>query len=246
MHRRNRIRVENLSRFLNYILAHRPDEFGLVPDTEGFIGYKELLQAIHEEPGWGYVKLGDIREVLMGAGRSLFDFDENRIRAVEKRWQIDAGFSESMPSILYIAVRKRAHPHVMEKGIGSDRNLVLSADPEFAMRIGRRRDPKPVLLEVQTSAARQKNISFAIFGALYLTKEVPADCISGPPVEEAPVPRKTEKPKEEKPVAKKADFMPGSFLLDFQRDPAPHRGLKGKKGKSWKEDARKVRKRRSE
>jgi hypothetical protein len=38
----------------------------LVPDTEGFIGYKELLQAIHEEPGWGYVKLGDIREVLMG------------------------------------------------------------------------------------------------------------------------------------------------------------------------------------
>jgi len=246
LHRRNRIRVENLTRLLKYILVHRPDEFGLVPDTEGFIGYRELLQAIHEESGWGYVKLGDIREVLMEAGRSLFDFDENRIRAVEHRWQIDAGSPpERMPSILYLAVRKKAHAHVMEKGLASDRNVVLSADPEFALRIGRRRDPKPVLLEVHTSAARKKNCSFAVFGDLYLTKEVPADGISGPPVEEEPVRRETEKPKEER-QGKKADFMPGSFLLDLRRDPAPHRGLKGKKGKSWKEEARKVRKRRSE
>jgi putative RNA 2'-phosphotransferase len=134
----------------------------------------------------------------------------------------------------------------MEKRLSSDRNVVLSADPEFAMRIGRRRDPKPVLLEVQTSAARRRNSSFTVFGDLYLTKEIPADCISGPPVEEEPVVRKSEKPKEEKPGFNKADFMPGSFLLDIRRDPAPHRGLKGKKGKSWKEEARKVRKRRNE
>jgi len=245
VHRRNRIRVENLSRLLSYILGHRPDEFGLVPDAEGFIGCKELLQAIHEEPGWGYVKLGDIREVLMGASRSLFDFDENRIRVLERRWQIDAGSPERMPAILYLAVRKRAHAHVMGKGLVSERNVVLSADPEFAMRIGKRRDPKPVLLEVQTATARQRNSSFAAFGALYLTKEIPAECISGPPVEEEPVPRKTEKPKEER-VGRKEDFLPGSFLLDPLKDPASHRGFKGKKGKSWKEEARKVRRRKSE
>jgi len=245
LHRRNRIRVENLSRLLSYILGHRPDEFGLVPDREGFVSYKELLQAIHEESGWGHVKLGDIREVLMGESRCLFDFDEHRIRAMENRWQIDAGPPGKMPPILYVAVRRRAHAHAMDKGLASERNVVLSADSEFAMRLGRRRDAKPVLLEVQTSAARQKNCSFSVFGNLYLTKEIPPECISGPPVEPEETPRRIDRPKEES-LTKKQDFMPGAFLLDAARDPAPHRGFKAKKGKSWKEEARKMRKRRSE
>jgi len=58
---------------LVYMLGHRPDEFGLVPDSEGFIPYKELLQAIHEEEGWRYVRRSHINEVLFGGGidRSL-------------------------------------------------------------------------------------------------------------------------------------------------------------------------------
>lgn len=246
MHRRNQIRVENLSRFLSYILGHRPDEFGLAPDPDGFISYKELLWAVHEEPGWGYVKEGDIREVLMGESRSLFESDEKRIRAMDKRWQMAETSAEGLPKILYFAARRKAHAHIMEKGLSSERPLLLSADPEVAKRIGRRRDPKPILLEILTTAARQKGISFWVLGDLFLVNEVPADCISGPPVEEEPVPRKDVKVKEEKSGGKRADFMPGSFLLDLQRDPAPHRALKGKKAKGWKENARKMRKRRSE
>jgi len=37
---------------LTYILAYRPDEFGLVPSEEGFVRYKDLLKALHEEDGW--------------------------------------------------------------------------------------------------------------------------------------------------------------------------------------------------
>lgn len=246
MHRRNQIRVQNLSRFLNYILGHRPDEFGLVPDPDGFISYKELLRAIHEEPGWGYVKEGDIREVLMSEGRFLFEADENRIRALERRWHMDGDSPETPPPILYFAVRKRAHAHVVEKGLSSERHVVLSTDSEFALRIGRRRDPKPVLLEILTRPARLKGVSFAVFGDLYLAHEVPPDCISGPPVEEEAPPRKDAKTKEEKPGRRKAEFMPGSFLLDPHRDPAPHRAFKGKKTRGWKENARKLRKRKNQ
>jgi putative RNA 2'-phosphotransferase len=244
MHRKNQIRVENLTRFLSYILGHRPDEFGLLPDAEGFITYKELLWAIHEESGWGYVKEGDIREVLMGTGRALFETGENRIRALDRRWQFEETAQEILPSILYFALRKRAHAHAMEKGLSSERRLLLSADPEFALRMGRRRDPKPVLLEILTKEARQRGVVFTPFGDLYLAGEIPADCISGPPVEEEPFPRKETKAKEEKPQ-RKPDFMPGSFLLDPQRDPAPHRAFRGKKAKGWKEDARRLRKKES-
>ncbi len=242
MHRRHQIRVQDLSRLLNYILGHRPDEFGVVPDPDGYLSYKELLWSIHEETGWGYVKEGDIREVLMGEGRSLFEADENRIRALDRRWHIEEASPVTVPKILYCAVRKRAHAHVMEKGLSS-RILPLSPSPEVALRIGRRRDPKPVLLEILTTAAHQKGVSFSVLGSLYLTHDVPAECISGPPVEQEPPRREVKPAGEERAGGRKPDFMPGSFLLDPQRDPAPHRQFKGKKHKGWKENARKLRKR---
>lgn len=243
MHRKRQIRVDDLTRLLSYILGHRPDEFGLAPEPEGFISYKELLWAVHEESGWGYVKEADIREVLMGEGRTLFDYDESRIRAVDRRWVIETAFGENLPKILYTAVRKRAHGHAMEKGLVSERYLVLSPDPEFALKIGRRKDPEAVALEILTSMALERGGSFLFLGDVYLSKEIPAGCITGPPVREEAAPgRKIEKEEKERPGRRESDFMPGSFLLDLQRDPAPHRAGKGKRAKSWKEDARKVRK----
>jgi putative RNA 2'-phosphotransferase len=245
LHRRNVIRVESLSRFLQYVLGHRPDEFGLIPDSDGFIGYKDLLRAIHEEDGWGHVRQGDIHEVLMGEGRALFDSEEGRIRSVDRRWEIEG--ADILPKILYVAVRRRAHAHAMEEGLTSERGVRLSPEAAFAEKIGRRRDPKPVLLEVHTSSAQQKGAAFLRLGELYLSKEIPAGCITGPPVEVEEVPERKEiKGKGEKPEKKPAVFMPGSFLLDPNRDPAPHRRQHGKKAKGWKEEARKLRKRRSE
>ena len=82
--RLQQIKVENLSRFLIYILGLRPYEFGLVPDMDGFVMHKELLQALHEEEGWRYVRESHINEVLMGKDRLLFHTEGNRIRVLGK------------------------------------------------------------------------------------------------------------------------------------------------------------------
>ncbi len=37
---------QQLAKFISYILARRPDEFGLVPDPNGFVKIKDLLKAI--------------------------------------------------------------------------------------------------------------------------------------------------------------------------------------------------------
>ena len=50
MPKKNKRKVTNLSRLMSYVLGNRPDEFGLVPDKEGYITVKELLKAINEEP----------------------------------------------------------------------------------------------------------------------------------------------------------------------------------------------------
>jgi len=240
LHRKSQIRVTDLSRFLIYILAHRPDEFGLVPDSVGFIATKELLRAIHEEPGWGYVREGHIREVLIGKDRALFAWEEDRIRAAEKRWHLDLQTpSENIPKILFVAIRRKAHVHVMEKGLFSDKLLVLSPDRDMGLRIGRRRDQKPILLEVMTEAAQQRGVAFHAFGDLYLAKEIPAEFISGPPVPEEI--REPQPPKIEKTVPQPSIPSGGTFVLDVHRDPDLSRRRTGRKPRGWKEDSRKMR-----
>ena len=72
MKKKTQIRINDLSRFLLYMLGRRPDEFGLVPEGEGWLSFREILRALHEEPGWGYVREIHLREVLTGKDRALF------------------------------------------------------------------------------------------------------------------------------------------------------------------------------
>lgn len=260
------MKVDKLSRLLVYMLGHRPDEFGLVPDRDGFVAYKELLQAIHEESGWSYVRQSYINEVLLGKDRPLFQPEEKRIRVLKRLWYLDfddpsrflqaqrqgsdyeqiKDSKNAVPKILYMAVRRRAHPVVMEKGLKSreGRHLVLSTEKEMALRIGSRRDQRPVLLEVMAGTAESEGVLFYPFGGLFLCHQIPAKFISGPPVPKEVIERRSGGEMETKNIeAVSLDFTPGTFALDMARDPDRFRKTKGKKRKSWKEEARKIRRR---
>ncbi len=241
--RSNQIRTNELSRFMIYLLGHRPDEFGLVPDREGFVSYKELLQAMHEEEGWRHVTRSHINEVLLGENRYLFHAEDTKIRAREKRWQIDLDSPLCLlPNILFTPVRKKAHKVAMERGLKSSgsRYLILSSNKNMAMKIGKRRDQNPVMLEVRAQAAASEGAQFFAFGSLFLGREILPGFIAGPPV---PKERKKEKKdiKPEKEGGRKVDFTPGTFTLDTTRDPDRSRGSRAKKPRSWKEEARKIR-----
>ncbi|MFZ7113520.1 MAG: RNA 2'-phosphotransferase [Desulfatiglandales bacterium] len=242
MSRKAQIKVEKLARFLVYILGHRPDEFGLVPDADGFVAFKELLQAIHEEPGWGYVRQANLNEILLGKDGALFEVDEKRIRTLDQRWDLDVERpSASLPKLLYVAVRRRAHPHALDTGLKSakDAYLILSSQKNMALRIGQRKDATPVLLEVTAERARAEGLSFYSFGQLYLSNEIPPRHIKGPPLpKEAAQPPAKGKEKETKSAS---EFHPGTFVLEVGRDPAPQRHRKVKKERGWKEEARKMR-----
>ena len=248
MSKSKEIRVNALSRFMIYILGHRPDEFGLVPDRDGFLTLKELLWALHEEPGWSHVRQAHINEVLVGREKPLFQTEGNKIRTVERQWRLnlDEPFN-ILPKILYLAIRRKAHPHVMEKGLalwGDDRYLILSPDPDMAQRMGRRRDHKPVLLEIMASSAQGAGMLFFPFGELFLTREILPRFIAGPPVSKEVIKTRAE----EKDEGEKARpyLGGGTFILDIKRDPESLRRAKGKKQKGWKEEAKKIRKRKRE
>jgi putative RNA 2'-phosphotransferase len=241
----HQFKVRDLSRLLVYLLGRRPDEFGLLPDKEGFVRYKELLKALHEESGWRYVRRSHINEVLLSEDRPLFQADADRIRSVERRWDWNLeNPAPEIPKLLFTPVRLKAHPVVMEKGLQRrpENPLILTPDKEMAQRIGTRRDAKPVLVEVAAYEAAQEGFPFYSFGSLFLSRHIPAKFLLGPPVaEELQEARQAKQSKKPPPRQLPHKEAAGSFSLDLARDPDPRRRPKGRKRKGWKEEARKLR-----
>ncbi|MCJ7687632.1 MAG: hypothetical protein MUO68_25440, partial [Desulfobacteraceae bacterium] len=97
-------------------------------------------------------------------------------------------------------------------------------------------------LEILAEVVREKRAFFFSFGDLFLSPDISANSIAGPPLPKELLERRREKVKEkEKPVKGPSTLSAGTFFLDPSRDPDPYRKARGKKRKGWKENAKKMR-----
>ena len=233
---------QNLAKMLAYVLGRRPDEFGLIPDAEGFVRIKDLLKALHEEEGWGYVSLSHLNEVLLSVPGAPFEIRQNDIRSVDRNTP-DLGVSaRELPKLLYACIRRRAYPHVHAEGIhpSSHPRVVLVADRVLAERLGRRIDPDPVILTVNVRCACEAGVVFDPSGeGLFLADHIPPDCFSGPAVPREK-PSDTGKPTPENGVSRPT--MPGGFPLDMEKAASAHvpPSLKRRTDKGQKTDRKRL------
>jgi putative RNA 2'-phosphotransferase len=230
---------KKLAKFLDYILGRRPDEFGLVTDSDGFIKIKELLKALSEEEGLTYVRRAHLDEILITLPDSLFEIVDNSIRAKNRGHLPAHTYAAEPPKLLYHCVRQKAYPHVYTKGINPTgySRVILPSNHSLAQRMGRRIDRAAVLLTVQVQHCLDKGVVFFKAGdALFLADFIPPNCFSGPPL-----------PKE-KPVAAKKDgpqksdqkIPAGSFFIDLEekmnpKAPGSKQNRKSKKQKKRRE-----------
>jgi putative RNA 2'-phosphotransferase len=235
---------KQLGQLMYYVLERRPDEFGLVPDDEGFVRFKDLIKAISEESGWGYVRRSHIHEVLLSAPDHSFVVEDDRIRVVGSEKAVSRTEGVVPPKLLYLCMRRKAYRVVCEKGISlmGHKRILLATTVEMALRMGRRRDPKPVLLTVQARRAAEAGVTFCRQGELiYMADHVPVGYFSGPPLPK----EKEEAAKPKKEPLLVSETLAGSFSLDMERSRElqqqrlKRKGLK--KDIAWKKDARKLR-----
>jgi putative RNA 2'-phosphotransferase len=223
------------------MLGRRPDECGLVCDPDGFFPLKELLQAVKEEEGWSYVRQADIREVLMThPGRFELLEDQIRLASPEVSGPLVETGPVEPPEILYHGARQKAYPHILERGLFPTRYpfVRLASDEELALRIGRRRDPEPVLIRVHAARAHEAGISFSRAGELlYLVPSLPPVYLEGPPLpKEKPPPPPKKRPERE-------SYIPaGSFEIDLRSIPKRLRRERERRSVAWKKEARRYRK----
>ena len=121
--------------------------------------------------------------------------------------------------------------------------VVLSLNSEMAVRMGRRKDPLPVLLTVNVQKMLSRGLIFHQIGqALYLAESVPVDCFSSPPLAKQRIKPQKEATIEETYPQKSA----GTFLLNLtdpkQVEPRV-RAKQRKKEIAWKKDRKRQKKR---
>lgn len=205
---------KQLAKFIDYILRRRPDEFGLVTDEEGFVRIKELLKAVNEEEGYGYVRQSHLDEIMLSVPDHAFEVIDNRIRSNFRDQLPHHVYAPDPPKLLYTCVRRKAYPHVAEKGIrpAGFSQVVLSSDVDMAERLGRRSDRSAVLLTVQVQSCVDQGGVFCQAGeSLFLADFIPAGCFTGPPLPK-------EKPLAPKPAEREPGPLQrpgGSYFIDL-------------------------------
>lgn len=249
---------KTLAKTLSTIACHAPAEFGLFWDPDGTMPWKEFYWALQEDPGLRFVRESIIRQLTMLGLELPFVLEGTRLRLRPDCKPPSYPPAHDLPERLYFACRRKHYAYVLEHGIiPSSRPFVpLAATKELALRLGRRRDPEPLLLEVLARKAHAEGETIYEAGTeLYLAASLPAPYLVFPLLRaDQQVALTSRKKPEGRPSPPEQPPTPGSFFVDVHhfegRGPAsdggPQEGRqKGRKKTDWKREAKKERHKRS-
>lgn len=177
-------RRTELSKFLSYVLRHRPDSIGLELDDEGWAFIDALLA--------GAAKAGkpmtrdDLQEVVETNAKKRFAIsaDGARIRASQGHSvRVELGYEPvEPPETLYHGTAPQFLDEIRRGGLKRMRrhHVHLSPDRVTAAAVGQRRG-KPVILEVRAGdMARAGHLFYISDNGVWLTDDVPPAYLTFP------------------------------------------------------------------
>ncbi len=135
------IPTERLSRFLSFLLRHRPEDYPLGFDDRGFVHMNELVNRVQDR--FPEVDDSAILELIEGADKTRFELWEGMVRATYGHsFPIDLEYKmESPPEVLYHGTSRDLARSILEEGRKPrDLQVVhLSLALEEAIAVGKRR-----------------------------------------------------------------------------------------------------------
>ncbi|HEX5245193.1 MAG TPA: RNA 2'-phosphotransferase [Tepidisphaeraceae bacterium] len=173
-----------ISKFLSYVLRHRPDEIGLTLDANGWASISELIERSHKTA----TPLDDqiIRQVVAESDKKRFAISEDgtRIRASQGHSvEVDLALEPRQPpEILYHGTATRFADEIGETGLKSmgRQHVHLSLDEKTALSVGKRHG-KPIILRIRAGEMWKAGTKFYLSdNGVWLTDEVPIAFIDFP------------------------------------------------------------------
>jgi putative RNA 2'-phosphotransferase len=176
-------RVE-LSKLLAFVLRHRADEFGLLLDPEGFVPLDELLAAINQKGGWGWVRAEHVEQVIAQQEKRRYEIVDGDIRAIYGH-TLATEISYPVvtpPDVLLHGTARRFIDTIRREGLRpmSRQYVHLTDDLALAQLTGRRRDSQPAILRIEAARAHAEGVVFfRADNGIFLVKQVPPEYIGG-------------------------------------------------------------------
>ncbi len=171
---------ERISRFLTYLLRHRPEEYPLVFDERGFVEWGDIVEIVQER--YYDVTEEQIRAVVTDSEKKRFELQEGKVRATYGHsFAIELGDQavEPPPELYYGTARDLAQSMLRGGLKPRDRQYVhLSVSAEEAESVAKRHDPAPAIIIVDAQSAHREGVRFYQSGPLFLVENVPAKFLS--------------------------------------------------------------------
>jgi putative RNA 2'-phosphotransferase len=172
--------LERVSRFLSYLLRHRPKEYPLQFDPYGFAPWDAVVDTVVER--FQEVTEEQIRALVIGSDKKRFELKEGKVRATYGHsFPVDLGLQPVEPPLeLYYGTARDLAQSILRSGLKPrDRQYVhLSPLLDEAIAVGKRRDPVPAIVVVDARAAHGAGIRFFASGPLFLVENVPPKFLS--------------------------------------------------------------------
>jgi putative RNA 2'-phosphotransferase len=166
-----------LSKFISYILRHKPDSIGLTLDSQGWALIDELIDKSNAS-GTVFGRV-DLLKMVDGNDKKRFSIsgDGQRIRAAQGHSvRVELGLvAQEPPHVLYHGTATRFVSSILAEGLKpqSRQQVHLSADETTAHRVGQRHG-KPAILTVEAALMHEEGFKFFLAdNGVWLTDHVP-------------------------------------------------------------------------
>lgn len=175
--------LDELSRYLSYVLRHEPQTIGLQLNTEGWADIDSLIAGASRHGR--AIDQAMIRAVVETSKKKRFALSDDcrRIRAVQghSTSTVQRTYPETIPpEMLYHGTATRFLASIREQGLkaGFRHHVHLSLDVSTATTVGKRHG-KPVVLEIRALRMHQNGFKFFLSeNNVWLTDAVPPEFIN--------------------------------------------------------------------
>lgn len=171
-----------LSKFLSFVLRHKPDAIGLTLDPQGWTSVDELI-AKSDAAGTRFSR-EDLLHVVETSEKKRFSLsaDGQRIRAAQGHSvAVELGLSaQQPPSVLYHGTATRFVGSILSEGLKPQtrQQVHLSVDEATAHRVGQRHG-EPTILKVEALRMHAKGFKFFLAdNGVWLTDQVPPEFLT--------------------------------------------------------------------
>ena len=171
-----------VSRFLSYVLRHRPDAIGIRLDEAGWVGIDELLAALAR--AGRPLDRETLETVAAGTDKRRLEIRGNRVRAAQGHTvPVNLGLAPvEPPAVLYHGTVSRSLPGIRADGIQARgrTHVHLSVDVVTATSVGARRGD-PVILAIDAEGMHRCGHEFYLAAnGVWLTAHVPPEFVRVP------------------------------------------------------------------